>query len=181
MTNAARHDVFPAGDGLDAWRSTSLTVARVLVGGGSVIIGLVLGSTNPAAYAADWNVTLFSAMVIIGGVILLAQARRRPQTSRTAWIAGTAVTAGGLIAGAVAPVQRTCCDAVRTVALGLPMPWTTGSGDSWSQAVTDAWGGPWDPVSAIANVIFWGYAGMIVLVLVGLTRRATRHSVGARP
>jgi hypothetical protein len=103
---------------------------------------------------------------------MIAQARQRPWIGRAGRIAGTAVGVGGLLAGLVTPVQQTCCDAAWTVGVGLPLPWTTGHGDTWSQAVGEAWRGSWDPVSAIANTIFWGYAGLIVAVLVGLVRRA---------
>jgi hypothetical protein len=181
MTDVPPPGAYPAVDALGPWRHTLLTVARVLVGGGSVICGLVLGSMTVAAYATEWDAAVFSSMLVLGGVILLAQARQRPQTSRVAWIAAAAVTAAGLAASVLVPVGRSCCDAAWTVALGLPMPWTTGGGDTWSQAVGDAWTGRWDPVSAVADVLFWAYAGMIVLVVVGLARRATRHSVGARP
>nr|BFE74137.1 hypothetical protein GCM10020092_074380 [Actinoplanes digitatis] len=67
---------------------------------------------------------------------------------------------------------QVCCDAAWTVSLGLPMPWSTGGGDTWSQAVGDAWHGSWDPVSALANAIFWAYAGMIVAIAADLLRRA---------
>jgi hypothetical protein len=182
MTDAAQRDGFPAVDPLPgAWQGTLLTVARVLVGGGSVILGLALGGLSVSAYATDRDVAAFSSMVVLGGVILLAQARQRPQTSRTAWIAATAVTVAGLVASVLVPVGQRCCDAAWTVAVGLPLPWTVGGGDTWAQSVGEAWSGRWDPVSAVADVIFWAYAGMVVLVVVGLARRATRHSVGARP
>jgi disulfide bond formation protein DsbB len=149
-----------------------VTAVRVLAGVGSVVFGLYLGGANATAYEAEWNVAVFSVIVIIAGMVLIAQARRRPRTSRAGRIAGTAVGAAGLLAGVVTPVQQTCCDAVGTVSLGLPLPWTTGHGDTWSQAVGDALRGIWDPLSAISNAIFWAYTGMLVAVVIGLIRGA---------
>jgi hypothetical protein len=136
------------------------------VGGGSVIIGLYLGSMNATAYEAEWNVSVFSGVVIIGGMILIAQARQQPRTIQAGRIAGTVVATVGLLATMVIPIQRTCCDAAWIVSLGLPLPSTTGYGDTWSRAVHDAWCGTWDPGSTIANAIFWAYAGMIVAVVI---------------
>jgi hypothetical protein len=68
------------------------------------------------------------------------------------------------------PVQQACCDAAWIVSLGLPLPWATGHGDSWAQAVGEAWRGTWDPVSAISNTVFWAFAGMIVATVIGLRR-----------
>ncbi|MEU7908822.1 hypothetical protein [Actinoplanes sp. NPDC049118] len=176
MTDA-RHDADPADDrrnGFGPMRRTLTTAVRALVGGGSVILGLYLGGMNATAYEADWNVSVFSAVAIIGGIVMIAQARQRPRTSRAAWIAGTAVGAAGLLAGVATPIQQTCCDAVWIVSLGLPLPWTTGHGDTWSQAVGEAWRGTRDPASAILDAMFWVYAGMIVAAVIGLFRQAKR-------
>ncbi|WP_157751209.1 hypothetical protein [Actinoplanes derwentensis] len=145
--------------------------ARVLAGGGSVALGLYLGGMNNTAYEADWRVSVFSAVVIVGGVLLIALARRGLRTSRAGRISGTAAGAVGVLAGMVTPIQETCCDAVWVVSLGLPLPWTIGHGDTWTQAFQDSWHGTWDPVSAFSNVLFWAYAGMIVAVVVDLLRR----------
>ncbi|RSM69446.1 hypothetical protein DMB66_10610 [Actinoplanes sp. ATCC 53533] len=174
MTDAEQ-DGYPAVDsrnGFGPGRRTLLAAARVLAGGGSILLGLYLGSMNATAYEAEWNVSVFSGVLIVGGTTLIAQARQRPRASRAGWIAGAAVGAVGLLASIVTPVQETCCDAVWVVSLGLPLPWTTGHGDTWSQAVGEAWRGTWDPVSAIANAIFWAYAGMLVAVVIDLIRRA---------
>ncbi|MBB4764617.1 hypothetical protein ACFQFC_10450 [Amorphoplanes digitatis] len=166
----ARHDADPAAD-LRRPRALSAAV-RVLAGAGSVIFGLYVGGMNATAYEAEWHVSVFAAVVIMGGVVLIARARRRERTSRPGRIAGTAVGVVGLLAGTVIPMGQVCCDAAWTVSLGLPMPWSTGGGDTWSQAVGDAWHGSWDPVSALANAIFWAYAGMIVAIAADLLRRA---------
>jgi hypothetical protein len=75
-----------------------------------------------------------------------------------------------MLAGALTPIQQACCDAAWIVSLGLPLPWATGHGDSWAQAVGEAWRGTWDPVSAISNTVFWAFAGMIVATVIGLRR-----------
>jgi hypothetical protein len=170
MTDAG-HDASPAVAG---WQHILLTAGRVLAGGGSVLIGLYLGGMNATAYEAEGNVSVFSAVVITGGIILIAQARRRPRLRRAAWIAGTAAGAAGLLAAIVIPVSQTCCDTAWIVSLGLPLPWSTGHGDTWGQAVGEAWRGSWDPGSAIANVVFWAYAGMIVAGMIDLVRRGKR-------
>jgi hypothetical protein len=179
----AKDDADPAVDRRNRsgpWPRTLYTAARALVGGGSVILGLFMAGMNATAYQAEWNVSVFSGMAIMGGIVMIAQARRQPRTSRAGWIAGTAVGAAGLLASLMTPMQQKCCDAVWIVSLGLPLPWTTGYGDTWSQAVGAAWRGAWDPVSAISNAIFWAYAGLIVAVAMGLFRgRSEVDRVGA--
>jgi hypothetical protein len=159
---------------VDRRNGTLYTAVRALVGGGSVVLGLYLGGMNVAAYEAEGNVSVFSGVVILGGMIMITQARRQPRARPAGWVAGTVVGAVGLLVSMVTPVQQICCDAVRIVRLGLPLPWTTGYGDTWSQAVGEAWRGTWDPVAAMLNAIFWAYAGMIFAVVIGLSRRA-RH------
>ncbi|BCY11116.1 hypothetical protein [Actinoplanes sp. L3-i22] len=175
--SAAEHDGYLAGErrpGFRPRRRTLHAVVRVLVGGGSVILGFYMGGMNATVYEAQWNVSLFSAVVVIGGPIMIAQARQQPRRSRAGRIAGTAVGAVGLLASVVTPIQQACCDAAWIVSLGLPLPWTTGNGDTWSQAVHEAWHGTWDPVSEIANAIFWAYVGMIVAVVIGLFQRRSQ-------
>ncbi|MET8152435.1 hypothetical protein ACIBSW_18720 [Actinoplanes sp. NPDC049668] len=177
MTDA-RHDADPATgrrDGPGPWPHTLSTAVRALVGGGSVIFGLYVGGMNAAAYEAERNVSVFAAVLIAGGILLIARARHRQRTSRTGWIAGTAVGAVGLLAGIVIPMGQTCCDAFWTVSLGFPLPWSTGGGDTWSQAVGDAWHGAWDPVSAMANTAFWAYTGLAVAIVTDLFRRARQN------
>ncbi|MEU4218606.1 hypothetical protein [Actinoplanes sp. NPDC026623] len=170
-------DAYPAADprnGFGSWLRTLCTAAWVLVGGCCVAIGLYLGGRNANAYEPEWNVSVFSSVVIVGGIVMIAQARQRPRTGRAGRIAGAIVTVVGLLAGSMAPMQKTCCDAFWSVSLGLPLPWATGGGDTWSQALGDAWHGTWDPLSAVANAIFWASAGMIVAVVIGLYQRGKR-------
>ncbi|MEV6599957.1 hypothetical protein AB0M36_24330 [Actinoplanes sp. NPDC051346] len=160
-----------------------LIAVRVVIGCGSVFLGLYLGTRSAFEYAARWNVLLCAGVVIIGGVIVLARVRQRLPPSRKHWIAGTAVAVIGLLVSAFTPVSQTCCETVWIISLGLPLPWTTGHGDTWAQAFDEAWRGTSvsEPVSAIANVIFWGYAGMIATLGLGVNRRAKHRSVDARP
>lgn len=84
------------------------TAAWVLAGAASVGFGQYVGGTNSTAYEAEWTVTLFSVVAVIGGIVLIAQARQRPRTTRTGRIAGALVSAVGLPAGAVIPIKQTC-------------------------------------------------------------------------
>jgi FtsH-binding integral membrane protein len=163
----AKRDVHPAVDRRSGFLRALYTAVRALVGGGSVVLGLFMGGMNATAYEAERNLWAFSGMAIIGGIVMIARARRPLPTSRAGWIAGAAVGVVGLLVSLVIPTQRTCCDAVWRVSLGLPLPWTTGYGDTWSQAVGEAWRDTWDPVSAILNAIFWAYAGLVVAVVIG--------------
>jgi hypothetical protein len=160
----AKRDVHPAVDRRSGFLRALYTAVRALVGGGSVVLGLVMADMN----AILWP---FSGMAIIGGIAMIAQARQPIQTTRAGWTTGTAVGVIGPLVSLVAPTQRTCCDAYWHVRLGLPLPVTTGYGDTWSQAVGEAWRGTWNPVPAILNAIFWANAGLIAAIVIGLFDR----------
>lgn len=153
------------------------TVTRAVIGGASVMAGLYVGARTVTAYEVEWNVLAFSVVVVLGGTLLLARARHRPRESR---FGGTVVAATGLLAGMAFPMQHTCCDVVWTVSLGFPLPWTSGYGDTWSQAVEQAWQGPWDALSAILDALFWAYAAILVMLVIDLLRRPGR-TVEAAP
>ncbi len=140
-----------------------------LAGLGSAGLGLFVGGKTAGEFEPEWNLAVFAVVVISGGVLMIARARRRPRTSRAGWVAGVA----GLVGGMAAPMWHTCCDVVWTVGVGFPMPWAGGFGDTLGQAFREAWQGQWDPVSAVLNAVFWAHVGMIVAAVSGL-RMPTR-------
>lgn len=142
------------------------TAARVLAGVGSLALGLWLGGWNATEVEADWRVTLFAVVVAAGGALLIAGARWQARTTRPGRIAGVVTAVAGLLAAGLAPAQETCCDVVWVVSLGLPLPWTTGYGDTWSLALQESLTSAGDPLSALLNVLFWAHVAMLVTVAV---------------
>jgi hypothetical protein len=133
---------------------------------------------------------LFAAVLILGGTLLVAVPRplnvagvgdvRAPGSVR-GWVGGAAAGLVGLTVCAVLPLGHSCCDGAWTVTLGLPLPWTAGTGDTWGDALSQAWDDPWHPLAAAGDAICWAYAAMVVVMVAGLLRRAQRERFGARP
>ncbi|HWS35856.1 MAG TPA: hypothetical protein VN408_24335, partial [Actinoplanes sp.] len=72
-----KHDVRPSDDRSAAAGDRAGAMwagVRVLAGACSVIFGLYVGGISVAAFETDGLGALFSVVVIVGGVILLAQA-----------------------------------------------------------------------------------------------------------
>ncbi|MGX6604263.1 hypothetical protein ACWKSP_19315 [Micromonosporaceae bacterium Da 78-11] len=161
-------------DGFGPWRGAVAVAARVVVGAGSVALGVLVGMLDLASdVPIDWAILLSAAMLTLGGTTLLALPRLRPEAGRSGWFAGGATTLIGLALAVFLPVRQGCCDAAYTFAWGLPHPWNTSSGDTPGQA----YAGMLDQVdtfSAGLDALFWTYAGLIVGVAVGLVRRAVR-------
>jgi hypothetical protein len=170
--------------GSEPWRTVLATASRIVIGAGTVALGLVflpLGVQDDIA--VDVPFLIFATVFTIGGATLLALPRLLPASGLPERLAGAVVTLAGLLTAGLLPVRQPCCDAAYTYSWGLPLPWATGGGDTRGEAAATVWTGPVhvDTVSAVGDVLFWAYAGLLVLVVVGATRRALRDRVGARP
>jgi hypothetical protein len=146
---------------------------RLLVGWFSIAIGILnLLVELDRGSAADGAYLLFHAMLLVGGVLMVSLAWIAARPGVAGWSAGGGVLAAGMLASGVPASDALCCLSAYAVRHGYP----------FSFAGRDDDGGRWhvDSQHLLADLLFWGYAGLIVLVVVALARRATQHHHEAR-
>ena len=139
---------------------------RLIVGWFSVTIGLLnlLAEADRIARRADTAYVAFHVVLVAGGILLLAVPWLGRDPGPAGYLAGGVVTAAGMVAGA-APVRNTvCCLYAFDERHGYPFSLV---------ARDDA--GRWhvDAQHLLADLLFWGYAGLLVLIVVALARRLT--------
>ena len=139
----------------ELWPSVP-AVLRVMAGW--FLLGI--GALN-LAVEVDGGLTgaypVFHVGLLVGGSLLLT--RHRLQATRAGYLLGALTLLAGMIAGAVPDTSR-CCLAEFPERRGYPYPFL-GSGD----------GTHLDPGYLIADLIFWGCAGLLVLVVVTVIER----------
>jgi hypothetical protein len=110
-------------------------------------------------------------LLLIGGLLLISLGWGAAGTGPVGGAAGAVVLVAGMLISAL-PVNATvCCMTAFAVRHGYPFTFLARNE-----------GGRWhvDSQHLLADLLFWGYAGLIVLVGVAMTRRATEHHGGAR-
>jgi hypothetical protein len=138
---------------------------RLIVGWFSVAIA-ILNLAAEIGRMPDRAYLLFHVLLLIGGLLLISLDRGAAGTGPAGYAAGGLVLAGGMLVSALPSNDAVCCLTAFAVRHGYPFTFL---------ARND--GGRWhvDSQHLLADLLFWGYAGLIVLVLVAMTRRATRH------
>jgi hypothetical protein len=116
------------------------------------------------------------AVLAAGGLVLLMPHRIRLPGRLTAGGAGVvalAGTAAGLLTGAAS----TCCAYAYVMQRGWPFPWLNRGGladdAATARRLADSSGWHVDAISLAADLLVFAYAGMLIVVLVGLVRRTT--------
>ena len=143
---------------------------RLLVGWFSVAIA-ILNLVVEMERMPDRAYLLFHVMLLVGGLLLVSLGWGAAGTGPAGYSAGAATLAGGMLLSALPVVDAVCCMTAFAVRHGYPFTFL---------ARHD--GGRWhvDSQHLLADLLFWGYAGLIVLVLVAMTRRARQHRGEAR-
>jgi hypothetical protein len=145
---------------------------RLIVGWISVLVGVLgLGlELDRGGGSPDGAYLLFHAMLVIGGVLLISLPRIGAP-GLAGYAAGGAVMCAGVLGSALPVNDAGCCMTAFAVRHGYPfiLAARTEDGARWHV----------DGERLVADLLFWGYAGLIVLVVVALTRRATKHHTAA--
>lgn len=132
-------------------------VLRVMTGWFLLGIGLL-----NLAIQSDGGLTsaflVFHVMLGIGGVLLLL--RRRPVPGRAGFVIAGVLTLAGMVSTALPGTSR-CCLARHPGRHGYPFPFL-GTGD----------GVHVDPVYLVTDLIFWGCAGLLAVVVLAVTELA---------
>jgi hypothetical protein len=157
-----------AGRAPGRWDSISAGL-RLLVGWFSVAIA-VLNLLTELDRAPERAYLLFHAVLLIGGALLIVVDPEAAGTGPVAGSTGGAVLVAGTLVSALPVNTAACCMSGFAVRHGYPFAF-----------LARAEGGSWhlDSQHLLADLLFWGYAGLVVLVLVTLTRRITQHRGGA--
>jgi hypothetical protein len=108
--------------------------------------------------ASDVPYLVFHAVVLVGGVVLLALDWIGPKPGTAGYVAAGAVAGAGMIISAL------------SVRHGYPFAFVA----------RDDGVGETDTLHAVADLIFWAYLGLMVVVVVSLFRRAPKADRRAR-
>jgi hypothetical protein len=161
-----------------------LQVLRALAGGISLVLGLLwilLTTTQGKTHGTDIAV---GVVLAAGGLVLLMPHRIRLPRTATAITAGVAAV-GGTAAGLAVKTAQSCCDFAYIVDRGWPFHWLTrgGSGGDPATAYRLEQAAHWDVnvISLATDLVLWAYAGMVLVVIAVLVRRARRDRGEPRP
>jgi hypothetical protein len=137
---------------------------RLIVGWFSVAIA-VLNLVAELGRAPEPAYLIFHVVLLIGGLLLISLGQVAHGTGPAGYLAGGAVLAAGMLFSALPVNNVVCCMSAFAVRHGYPFTFV---------ARND--GGRWhiDSQHLLADLLFWGYAGLVVLVLVTTARRITR-------
>jgi hypothetical protein len=160
-------------EGPGLW-SSFVTALRLIVGWFSVAIAtldLIIEIDRPIG-VSDASYLVFHLVWLIGGVVLLALAWIDPRAGRADYAAGGAVTAAGMIIGAIPATTSVCCQSAFSVRHGYPFVFL---------ARPDA--GRWhlDGLHAVVDLVFWTFVGLMAVVLVALVRRSPARPTAPAP
>jgi hypothetical protein len=158
-------------------------VVRAFAGGISLVLGLLWilmnSSEGNAAHSTD---IVVGVVLAAGGLVLLMPHRIRLPRLATAVVA-TAVGVLGTVAGLAVKTAQSCCMYGYVVDRGWPFHWLSrgGQGDDPATAYRLEQAASWDVhVSLLVDLVLWAYAGMLLVVIAVLVRRARRDQDGRR-
>lgn len=162
--DAADQEEHDEDDSPGLWTSFG-TALRLIVGWFCVAIGLLnlLVELDQGTRPRDGAYVIFHLVLLVGGVVLLALEFIDPRPGRPAYGAAVAVTLAGMIAGAIPATTTICCMSAFAVRHGFPFTFVArhGAADRWHI----------DSQHTLADLMFWAYAGLFVLIVVSLVRR----------
>jgi hypothetical protein len=161
-TEQAEYDDEDDAPGL--WTSFG-TALRLIVGWFCVAIGVLnlLVELDQSRRQPDGAYLTFHFVLLVGGVVLLALTFINPRPGVPGWVAGVAITLAGMVASAVPATTTICCLSAFAVRHGFPFTFLA------RHDATDRW--HVDSQHTLADLLFWAYVGLFVLIAVSLFRR----------
>jgi hypothetical protein len=160
-------------DDLDAeapglWGSFG-TALRLIVGWFCVAIGvlnLLVEMDRASGDPPDPAYFVFHAMLFVGGITLLAVSWLGRGPGLPGYLAGGLVAAAGLVISGIPVTNSVCCMSAFDVRHGWPFTFVArdegvGAAARWHI----------DSQHLLADLLFWGYVGLIALVIVATVRR----------
>ena len=151
--------------------------AATALGGVSLVGGLTWLLLNLHAPEPSVDVAV-GAVLALGGLALLLPHRLRLPHVAT-WIAAAVAAIGGTAAGLTAGSTAVCCMFAYVEGRGFPFRWLWRGGVADDPAVAQplALSSGWDvDVASLAvGVVVWAHAGVVLVALVVLIRRAVQQ------
>lgn len=142
------------------WDSVG-TGLRLIVGWFSIVIGLLnlvveMGDRPEAAYL------LFNGMLVAGGAVLISLAAVPGRPGTAGYLAAAGVLVAGMSISTLLTSDTACCLGSLAERHGYPFAvLARDAGQGWQV----------DGGRLVADLMFWGYAGLLALLVVELARR----------
>ncbi|MFI5496503.1 hypothetical protein [Actinoplanes sp. NPDC051859] len=150
------------------------TALRLLVGWFSVLIGLLdLGvELDRFTGSPDVPYLVFHGMLLVGGVLLIYLSSAPVRPGATAALTGGSVLVAGFLLSAVPAGAAQCCLTTYSQQHGYPFAFAArDTGADWTV----------DYLHLTADLLFWGYVGLIALLVLTLIQRPGRPPGGTVP
>lgn len=144
---------------------------RLIVGWFCIAIGLLnlVVELDRTDGAPDGAYLLFHVVLVIGGVLLVGLGWIGAQPGVVGYVTGGTVMLAGLVFSALPENDAECCMTAFEQRHGYPFTLAARhAGDRWHI----------DSQHFLADLLFWGYLGLIALLAVSLLRRATSPATG---
>jgi hypothetical protein len=130
----------------------------IAVGVLDLVVELDRNSGSPNRPYVFFHVTL-----LVGGVMLLALDWLAPKPGGPGYVTGGAILLGGTLLSAIPATTTICCMVAFPVRHGFPFTFTAREpGQRWHI----------DSQHLLADLLFWGFLGLLILVVVGLFRQS---------
>jgi hypothetical protein len=148
-------------------------LARWFLGALSLVGGLTWILFTAHGPTAALDLTVGGVFTAAGLVLLMPHRIRLPRLVTTIVMSMTAIA--GTAAGLAASTERACCEFAYVVDRGFPFTWAQQAAlaDDPATAERLARAAHWtvDLVSLATSLLFWAYAGMVLVVIAVLARR----------
>lgn len=145
------------------------TALRLIVGWFCLAIGVLnlIVEVDRNSGSPDRAYFAYHVMMLVGGLLLLGLGWLDRDPGLPGYLAGGAVALVGLIASGIQVSMDVCCMTAFAVRHGWPFTFMAKDTGRWHI----------DSQHLLADLLFWGFAGLIVLVAVALLRpqRADRE------
>jgi hypothetical protein len=145
------------------WTSFAIAL-RLIVGWFCVAIGVLnlLVELDRTSGTTDLPYLIFHAVLLVGGVLLLALGWIGPNPGAVGYWAGGTVAGLGVIISAIPATTTVCCLTAFSVRHGFPYTFMARDvGARWHI----------DSQHTLADLLFWGYCGLFALLAVSLFRQ----------
>ncbi len=161
-------------------RRLFVQVLLAAAGAGGMIAGLTTRLAELISEEPAPRFVLAASVAAAGGAALVFLPRLRLRPTPMGVVVTLVTALAGTAAGLLRSIESTCCAYAYLVGRGYPFEWLrrgdTGDTPAAARAATldKPWNRHWDAFAA--DLAFWGFAGVLAVVVVALLRRAVRRA-----